>query len=284
MHSDTIKDIYIESKQSAILKQDVVAFHGVYCDYNTHYVRVTTSQPFRSTSTTHQIDEDVLTFREFLKKDFRSSETYTDTLKTIEEFDKQCCRTIHDTAMLSARVLINWLRLCFSACIPTLRKSRSRHYSSISNLKSTPRYPSIGPITTDDEHDIVVDNSISITNSVLPEDIIAIIAIQSFYSTFEGVCGYGVLVATRSDTLNLQQRIDLRALLPHGRIMNQLRGIVGEHVYRELLEFEEKHMNFLEPVYQGILPDDLLIGVGEELLLENCSPMLQAQVDNCLAI
>ncbi|MDO3398242.1 hypothetical protein QWJ41_21205, partial [Nocardioides sp. SOB44] len=73
----------------------------VYCDRSIHRVRVTISQPFGSTSRIQQMDEEVtLTFKEFLDQDFVSTEAYEDTLKKMEEFDRQCCRTIHDTAIV----------------------------------------------------------------------------------------------------------------------------------------------------------------------------------------
>ena len=102
------------------------------------------------------------------------------------------------------------------------------------------------------------------------------IAVDSFYSTPNGVRGDKVLVATQSDTLMLLRRVDLGALLLHTRCASQLRDIVGEHTYEQLLEFEDKGMDVLDPVYSGILPDDLPIGVGEEVPLEKCSPMFHA--------
>lgn len=41
-------------------------------------------------------------------------------------------------------------------------------------------------------------------------------------------------------------------------------------------------MDIEDPVYQGILPDDLPIRVGGEVRLEDCSPVLEAEVRSIL--
>lgn len=76
--------------------------------------------------------------------------------------------------------------------------------------------------------------------------------------------------------------MDLDALLRHAGIKNQLPQIIGDYAYTELLEYRKKRMNIENPVYQGILPDDLPIGVGEEVRLEDCSPVLEAEVRSIL--
>lgn len=64
--------------------------------------------------------------------------------------------------------------------------------------------------------------------------------------------------------------------------MNQLRGLVGENAYTQLLEFDEKRIDVLYPVYCGVLPDDLPVGVGQEVPLVECTPILQAHFLNFL--
>ncbi|EUC27714.1 hypothetical protein COCCADRAFT_30866 [Bipolaris zeicola 26-R-13] len=340
-HGDAIKHIYIGPKQCAAIKPDLLAFHDVYCHRSTHYVRVTISQPFGSTSSIQRIDEEVvLTFGEFYGKDFSSTEIYNYTLERMEEFDSQCCRRIPDTAVvrtlrhpssnaktnsiqLSPKNFLKLLRSCF-ACIPTPRRSRSRHWPSIPDLRATSLYPSTEATTANGAHVPVSDDLLSIESQpaswkslgcrqdsarpayshpsspavpqtvlveaattyaapgqllippffqatdVLPKGVTGIVAIGSFYSTSNGVRGH--------------KRVNLGALLLHTRCASQLRDIVGEYTYEQLLEFEDKRMDVLDPVYSGILPDDLQIGVGEEVPLEECSPMLQAQVFNCLGI
>lgn len=108
------------------------------------------------------------------------------------------------------------------------------------------------------------------------------IAVDSFYSTPNGVRGDKVLVATQPDTIILLEQVNLDTLLRYTRITNQLREIVGDYAYEELREYEEKRMDISDPVYQGILPDDLPIRAGEEIRLEDCSPMLEAQVRSIL--
>lgn len=76
--------------------------------------------------------------------------------------------------------------------------------------------------------------------------------------------------------------MDLDALLRNTRIRDQLRQIIGDYAYKELLKYRKKRMNIEDPVYQGILPDDLPIGVGEEVRLEDCSPALEAEVRSVL--
>ncbi|EMD85882.1 hypothetical protein COCC4DRAFT_87175, partial [Bipolaris maydis ATCC 48331] len=270
-------------KKLVIRPEHVTVFHDVYCDRSIHRVRVTISQPFGSTSRIQQMDEEVtLTFKEFLDQDFVSTEAYEDTLKKMEEFDRQCCRTIHDTAIFNPKNWVRWLQSCFFSCIPTLRRSGSRRWSSISSSKPISRSPSKEVFDINEGHETVAECSTSATNNVLPRDVHAIVAVQSFYSTSKGVCGYGVLVATRSNTINLLEKVDINAFRPHERIMNQLRGLVGELAYTQLLKLDEKRIDVLHPVYCGVLPDDLPIGVGQEVPLAECTPILQAHLYNCL--
>lgn len=177
-------------------------------------------------------------------------------------------------------------------------------WPSTPDTRLTSLYPSIEATDANNGQDLVANDPTSIVSwptptyatpsqllilpfqakTVLPENLSGIIAVRSFYSTSNGVRGHKALVATQSDTVMLLQRVDLDALLSHERIMNQLQNIVGGQAFRELLKFQEKRMDILEPVYCGILPDDLPIGVGEELSLEECSPTLLAHVNNCIHI
>lgn len=71
----------------------VTAFHRVYCHRGTHFVRVTVSNSLGSISTIRQIDEEEeLTFEEFLKEDFISTEIYEEAVKKMKELDARCCR------------------------------------------------------------------------------------------------------------------------------------------------------------------------------------------------
>ncbi|KAF5844303.1 hypothetical protein GGP41_004524 [Bipolaris sorokiniana] len=315
-HGDTIEHIYIESKQ---LKSYVKAFHGVCCRRSTHYVRVTISESLGYNSEIRRIDEEhELTFEEFLEKDFNATKPYKETLESMVELQRQCCRSTHDTTVSGPKKLFNWVRSCF-ACIPTPRRSWSSRWTpdkrptslysstktitasngqdtiaddptSTASWPSTPDtrlaslYPSIEATDVKNGQDLVANDPTSIAKTVLPEKLSGIIAVHAFYSTSNGGRGHKALVATQSDTVMLLQRVDLDVFLSHGRIMNQLQNIVGGQAFKELLEFQEKRMDILEPVYCGILPDDLPIGVGEELSLEECSPTLFAHVNNCIHI
>lgn len=79
-------------------KPDIIALHDVYCRRRTHYVRVTTSTPLGPFSAIQQIDEiEELSFEEFLKRGFSSTETHKETVRRMKEFDKRCCRPVHET-------------------------------------------------------------------------------------------------------------------------------------------------------------------------------------------
>ena len=354
-HGEAIKHIYTKSRQLNPTKSDIRAYHGVYCHRGIHYVRVTISEFFGSTSSIRKIDEeDVLTFGDFHEKKFNSTEIYNYTLERMEEFDSRCCRRIPNTTVVrtlrrlsshaktnpiqfSPKNILKLLRSCF-ACIPTPRWLRPRHWPSIPDPRATSLYPSTEATTTNNAHLLVTDDLISIESqpvswkslghrqdsarpaysypssptvpqtalveatptyaatgqlrisppfqatNFLPESVTGIVAVGSFCSTSNGVRGHKVLVATWSDTVMLLQQVDLDALLSHERLMNQLQDIVGEQAFGELLKFQDKCMDILEPVYRGILPDDLPIRVGEELSLEKCSPMLLAHVNNSIHI
>ncbi|KAJ6280875.1 hypothetical protein J3E71DRAFT_381779 [Bipolaris maydis] len=315
-HDHTVQYVYVECKQS---KPDIIALHGVYCRRRTHYVRVTTSTPLGLFSAIQQIDViEELTFEEFLKRDFSSTETHKETMRRMKEFDKRCCRPAHERITFITKKLVSRLLSCFP-WTPVPEQSRSSrwpsrpdtisksHSQSIETLTANDRRSqhtddltlnaswssrldtrlespsqSTEALAANDRHSQDVDDPASTARNSLPENLTAIVAVASFYSTADGVHGHEVLVATHSNTIILLGLVDLDALLRHTRIKNQLRQIIGYHAYTELLEYRKKRMNIEDPVYQGILPDGLPIGVGEEVRLEDCSPMLKAEVCSVL--
>lgn len=71
----------------------------------------------------------------------------------------------------------------------------------------------------------------------------------------------------------------LSALVECEHIAKQLRHILGESTYDELLLFDGMQIHIEDPVYHGTLPEEALrINVCEELPLDQCSPTLQAHV------
>lgn len=264
------------------MKPEIKAFLGVYCDGSTHYVRMAISQPVGLGSTIKGVDEEVeLAFEEFLRRDFSSTEMHKETVRKIEEFDKGCCKPIHYTITSVTKTLINRLRFCFS-CIQVPRQSRSSRWPSRPNTRLKSPHPSTEAITANDRHSLDAEDQTSSARDSLPEHVTGIVAVASFSSTADGVHGHKILVTTHSDTMILLGLVDLDALLRHTRIRNQLPQIIGDYAYTELLEYRKKRMTIEDPVYQGILPDDLPIGVGEEVRLEDCSPVLEAEVRSLL--
>ncbi|EMD66426.1 hypothetical protein COCSADRAFT_24538 [Bipolaris sorokiniana ND90Pr] len=243
-HNDTVEYIYDECKQLATLKPEIKAFLGVYCDGSTHYVRMAISQPVGLGSTIKGVDEEVeLAFEEFLRRDFSSTEMHKETVP---------------------------------------RQSRSSRWPSRPNTRLKSPHPSTEAITANDRHSLDAEDQTSSARDSLPEHVTGIVAVASFSSTADGVHGHKILVTTHSDTMILLGLVDLDALLRHTRIRNQLPQIIGDYAYTELLEYRKKRMTIEDPVYQGILPDDLPIGVGEEVRLEDCSPVLEAEVRSLL--
>ncbi|EMD85610.1 hypothetical protein COCHEDRAFT_1228697 [Bipolaris maydis C5] len=315
-HDHTVRYVYMECKQP---KPDIIALHDVYCRRRTHYVRVTTSTPLGPFSAIQQIDEiEELSFEEFLKRGFSSTETHKETVRRMKEFDKRCCRPVHETITFITKKLVSRLLSCL-LWTPVPEQSRSSrwpsrpdtisksHSQSIETLTANDRRSqhaddltltaslssrldtrlespsqSIGAIAANDKRSQDVDDPASTARNSLPKNLTAIVAVASFYSTADGVHCHKVLVATHSNTIILLGLVDLDALLRHAGIKNQLPQIIGDYAYTELLEYRKKRMNIENPVYQGILPDDLPIGVGEEVRLEDCSPVLEAEVRSIL--
>jgi hypothetical protein len=117
------------------------------------------------------------------------------------------------------------------------------------------------------------------------DDAAGIVAVGSFQSTCEGVRGCDVLVITKSDNIRLLQRVNFDALTGRKRIVSQLRDILGESTYDQLLQFERKRACTQGSVYSSILPDEAMqTGVDKELSLEQCSPVFQAHVHSILSI
>lgn len=200
------------------------------------------------------------------------------------------------------------LRSCF-ACIPTWGRFRSSRWPGTPYLKPTSPYPSTEAITVNGRNGSDAGDSVSVFSqpihvrpfvmdithpalrqlltpppfeaSALPENVIGIVAVDSFHSTSDGVHG-NALVATQSDTVKLLQGVHFGTLLGHTRLASQLQDIVGRYAYEKLLEFEKMHIDILDPVYSGVLPDALPIEVGEEIRLGDCSPLLRAEIDSVL--
>lgn len=124
-----------------------------------------------------------------------------------------------------------------------------------------------------------------ITGASLPEQVTRVVAVGSFYSTREGVYGRQVIVLTRSDSVRLLQRVDFGALIKYERIARQLRDIIRDSVYDQLLQLEQKRIDVRDPVYRGFVPEEgLQIKVGEALQLELCPPILQAYVKSVVLV
>jgi hypothetical protein len=123
------------------------------------------------------------------------------------------------------------------------------------------------------------------TSDLLPDNTASIVAVDSFYSTWQGVCGCKVLVITKSNNISLIQRVSLRELTGKRRIARQLQYILGEYVFDQVLQFEDQRACIRDPVYIGVLPEEAReIDVGKEHPLEWCSPVLQAHVHSISSI
>ncbi|CAN9193614.1 unnamed protein product [Alternaria alternata] len=124
-----------------------------------------------------------------------------------------------------------------------------------------------------------------IANASLSDQITGVVAVGSFYSTCEGVYGCQVIVLTRSDSVRLLQRVDFGALVEYERIARQLRAIIGDSVFDQLSQLEQKRMDIRDPVYRGLVPEEgLQIKEGEALPLELCPPILQAYVKSVVLV
>ncbi|CAE7219815.1 hypothetical protein HRS9139_09660 [Pyrenophora teres f. teres] len=124
-----------------------------------------------------------------------------------------------------------------------------------------------------------------VTDASLPDNVTGVVAVDSFYSTCEGVYGHKVIVLTRSDSIIVLQRANFGALVECERIARQLRDIIGDLAYDQLSQFERKRIDVRDPVYRGLLPEEgLELKVGEALPLEQCSPILQAYVQSVVSI
>ncbi|CAN9208175.1 unnamed protein product [Alternaria alternata] len=137
----------------------------------------------------------------------------------------------------------------------------------------------LAPIQTTPKH------ANRIANASLSDQVAGIIAVDSFYSTSDGVYGHKVIVLTRSDSLTLLQKVYFGAIIECERIARQLRNIIGDLAYDQLLQLEEKRIDIRDPVYRSIALEELLqIEEGEVLPLEQCSPILQAHVKSAVLV
>lgn len=76
--------------------------------------------------------------------------------------------------------------------------------------------------------------------------------------------------------------MDLDALLQHPRLAKQLQEMIGGHTFPKLLKYKKKPKDTKVIIYRGNLPNDLPIGVREGVRLDDCSPVLQAEVCSIL--
>ncbi|KAF5852446.1 hypothetical protein GGP41_007876, partial [Bipolaris sorokiniana] len=178
-HGDTIEYICFKFNQLASLTPDIIAFYGVYCRRSTHYVRVTISRPLGPTSIIQRIDEEEeLTLEEFLKIDFSFTERYKEIVKRVEEFDRQCCRPIYDTIIVRT---LGYLSLDIGS-----------NFIQFSTKKLA--------ISATNGQDLVADDLSSVARNSLPENVSGVIAVDSFYSTPNGVCGDKLILTRFFDT------------------------------------------------------------------------------------
>ena len=136
-HGCSTECFRIESPPLGIPKPEIKACLGVWCEGDTHHVKVNVSESFKLGSTM-RVDEDVTyTIEEFFQKDFIRSKMYEETVKTI---DRRCrsvpvesttSASILEPASLHARTnpvqspcirLINWL----GSCISSVQRKTSR--------------------------------------------------------------------------------------------------------------------------------------------------------------
>ena len=309
---------------------------------------MTVSQFLGPNSAVQQVDEDeTFTTESFLRKEFRHTKAYEDTVKKIIELDGRCCKPVQNAVAANVRKypFINtasnfvqssfgnvskWLGSCSFLCLPNQRRRshrdssaryrgpnvrRSSHHSSreaivpdTSHRSNTdtntyeepidskggmeyrmstanlfvPKYASadmLAPIQTTPKH------ANCIANASLSDQVAGIIAVDSFYSTSDGVYGHKVVVLTRSDSLTLLQKVYFGAIIECERIARQLRNIIGDLAYDQLLQLEEKRIDIRDPVYRSIALEELLqIEEGEVLPLEQCSPILQAHVKSAVLL
>jgi hypothetical protein len=164
---------------------------------------------------------------------------------------------------------------------PTDSKGGMEYRISTANL-FVPKYASadmLAPTQTIPKH------ANRIANASLSDQITGVVAVGSFYSTCEGVYGCQVIVLTQSDSVRLLQRVDFGALVEYERIARQLRAIIGDSVFDQLSQLEQKRMDIRDSVYRGLVPEEgLQIKEGEALPLELCPPILQAYVKSVVLV
>lgn len=131
--------------------------------------------------------------------------------------------------------------------------------------------------------------TIEALDTTLPNNIDAVVSIDSLYTTFQGVHVWRVLVLTQSDTVRLLQTVSLSALIVHARIARQMQHILGDYAYNQALSIQGRRIRLPCPIYVGFPSEEALdesdiqrLERGEELSLEQCSPLLEAHARSIL--
>jgi hypothetical protein len=125
--------------------------------------------------------------------------------------------------------------------------------------------------------------TVEAADAILPTKIDAVLSMESLYTTNEGVRGWRVLVLTQCDTVRLLQTVSLSALIVHQRIARQIQHIMGDYAYNQALSMQGRRIRLPYPIYVGFPPEEALdksdiqrLERGEELSLEQCSPLFEA--------
>ncbi len=157
-----------------------------------------------------------------------------------------------------------------------------RHHMSTANL-SAPKHAAFDDMlplaqTTPEHTSCGLD-------AFVPENITAVVAVDSFHASRDGVYGHGVMVVDQLDNVSLLQRVDFEALTKCERIAKQVQYVVGEPSYDEVSRFQGKHIDIQGPIYCGLLPEmELQIQVGEDIPLEQCHPTVKEQIQSVMGL
>ena len=260
-------------------------------------------------SLTEAYEETVKKIIQFNNKCCRPIEDPT----TARSLEHRSSNATIDLIHSSYNFVLNGLQSYFSACIPKKRKSSRWPNSTCPRRPVLPPNSSTEAIISGNEHRSMIEvikyhekshseedlkyrtstedvppptqaprldhfelSSNSYTS--LPESVIGVVAVEFFYSTCKGVIGCRVLGVTQSDTVILLQSVELGALIKRERIVRQLRDLLGELTYKQLQLFEQERCVISGPVYCGVLPEILPFGIERGVSLQECSPVIQAQV------
>ena len=125
--------------------------------------------------------------------------------------------------------------------------------------------------------------TVEAVDAIPPNKTDAVLSMESLYTTNEGVCGWRVLVLTQCDTVRLLQTVSLSALIVHQRIARQIQHIMGDYAYNQALSMQGRRIRLPCPIYVGFPPEEAFdksdiqrLERGEELSLEQCSPLFKA--------